>query len=129
MKKTLFIIMLSTVAFGAVFAKSSTPVFKAQDYQTFSKQFCGASSKQAAIFALPSAIFTHHNNVDCGKLGVYSLRANELSSDPGHIIYNIDPPKHAKQGFDCDGKADIGMKIIAINCYPVNLISADHHRP
>jgi len=38
------------------------------------------------------------------------------------------PPHGSKQGFDCDGKADIDMTTVAINCLPVSQETKEHRK-
>ena len=113
-------IVLMTTPFANAGASS-----EAASYDEFVQQFCGETPDHEHIFILPVAVFTDNSSVDCGG-AVSTLRTTEPSDDPGHIVFNIDPPEGAEMAYDCDGKADAGMKLVAINCLPANMESADH---
>ena len=123
MKRTLTLLLCIALA-GTAMAKSATSVIVA-DSNNFNDKFCTADHATAQIFVLPSALFSSSKTVKCQD-GIFTLRVSEPQADKGHNIYNIDPPKGVMKALDCDGKADIGMKHIAINCYPVSKESASH---
>ena len=94
--------------------------------------FCDSDMSKERNINLPVSTFDKQS-MKCGQ-DVYKLRKTKDSSDPGHMVYNIDPPAmNSKQSmnsnvYDCDGKADIGMKQIAMNCFPVSQETKDHRR-
>lgn len=108
-----------------VLAASGQPVSQAASFEEFSKQFCSAKRDAPHVFVVPSAVFSENKSVKCED-GESQFRMSEPSSDPGHAVFNIDPPKGSKASFDCDGKADIGMKTVAINCFPVSMETKSH---
>ena len=112
---------LATAAHGA----ANQMISQAANYDEFSKQFCSASRDAEHIFVLPSAVFSQQKSIKCDD-GEYQLRVSEHQDDPGHNIFNIDPPHGSKASLDCDGKADIGMTTIAINCVPVAKETKSH---
>ena len=93
----------------------------------FTKSFCAASREAPHIFVLPANLFDAQKSVTCSD-GDSRLRVSEPQDDPGHRVYNIDPPHGSKSGLDCDGKADIGMAMVAINCIPADFETADHKK-
>ncbi|MEM7441701.1 MAG: hypothetical protein AAF414_00065 [Pseudomonadota bacterium] len=96
-----------------------------RDADGFTSAFCAADRSTQHIFVLPMSVFQEGGEVTCDH-GTSTLRMSEPSDDPGHAVLNIDPPEGVADGFDCDGKADLGMSLVAINCLPANLESADH---
>lgn len=113
--------MLATVAS----ATSPQLIVEANNYDELSDKFCAANHSAEHILVLPAAIYDSHKTIEC-ESGTFGLRVAEPKEDPGHKIYNIDPPHGAASALDCDGKADIGMAIIALNCYPVSKEAAAH---
>jgi len=97
------------------------------NYQNFQSKFCMANPNKEKVFILPASIFKYYKVVKC-RSGTFTLRVTEPPEDIGHDVFNIDPPKGVMNAFDCDGKADIGMKTIGINCYPVRRESVSHPR-
>jgi hypothetical protein len=116
-------VALTTLAHSA----SAQTVSQTANYEEFTKQFCAADRGGQHVFVLPLAVFDEQNSVTC-KNGDSKLRAAEPKDDPGHLVLNIDPPHGSKQSFDCDGKADIDMTIVAINCLPVSQETKEHHK-
>lgn len=84
---------------------------------------CNVSSEKNII--IPSSKFEDNNNTIKCKNKVYNLRKSKSNDDPGHTIYNVDPPNN--NSYDCDGKADDGIKNIAMNCLPVRDESQSHN--
>jgi hypothetical protein len=128
--RRLCLVFIFSVAMGNAMAISygvGNNVVYASSYQNFKAKFCSISPTREKIFVLPAVLFKNYQSMTC-HAGVYRLRVNEPSEDMGHYVYNIDPPANVNNAFDCDGKADIGMKFIAINCYPVRKESASHSR-
>ena len=125
---------LRTVALGFAFAfaplttlaeSHGSLVSDTRTSEDFQSAFCAADRSSQHIFVLPLATFSEGATVTC-EHGTSSLRLTEPSDDPGHLLVNIDPPDGVEDGFDCDGKADEGMSLVAINCLPENLESSDH---
>lgn len=65
------------------------------------------------------------DSVSCND-GMANIRFREDTSDPGHVLVNIDPPKGSSKGLDCDGKADIGLHYIGLNCLQADMESSSH---
>jgi hypothetical protein len=95
------------------------------NYDEFTQKFCSANRDAQHIFVLPIAVFNQNNSVKCDD-GESRLRTSEPKDDPGHVVFNIDPPHGVKSSFDCDGKADITMTTVAINCLPVSRETGSH---
>ncbi|MEM9224003.1 MAG: hypothetical protein AAGB11_16605 [Pseudomonadota bacterium] len=108
-------------------AAAQTAVTQAKDFDAFSKAFCAAPRDGGHIFVLPVKYFGEGRTVDCSD-GTYTLRASEPSDDPGHIVMNVDPPSGVTSAFDCDGKADIGLAMVAVNCIPVSSEAPQHKK-
>lgn len=109
----------------AAFAASEMYVSQAGNGSQFNQQFCAANRAEQHVFVLPAAVFSDEKSITCDD-GESMLRTSEPADDPGHILFNIDPPAGSKESFDCDGKADVGMTTIAINCLPVGMESKMH---
>ena len=108
-------------------ASADDMVMQARNFSEFSEQFCNASRTGEHIFVVPAEIFTSAKSISCSH-GDSLLRMSEPSDDPGHAVYNIDPPSGVADAFDCDGKADIGMDRVALNCLPANSEKAGHRK-
>lgn len=106
-------------------AASAQGIFEAASYEEFAVDFCGADHSGQHIFAVPVEVLTENNGVECDN-GVSQFRVAEPDDDPGHYVFNIDPPEGAETGFDCDGKADVGMGAVAINCLPADMEAMGH---
>ncbi len=124
--------MIKTVLAAAAITLASTGAAMSGDYVTqttgyddFSDQFCATERNDQHIFIVPTTVFGENASVTCDD-GDSMLRTSEPADDPGHTVYNIDPPEGSEAGFDCDGKADTGMSLVALNCLPANMESADH---
>ena len=92
----------------------------------FQTLFCGLKPDQPTVFIVPSTFFKQNNNekIKC-SYGSYLIRyILSKSMDPKdprhHAIYNIDSQNDKTPSFDCDGKSDVGMSKVGINCFPVN---------
>ena len=112
----------------ATAAAAEAPVTVSTEADAFAAAFCAADRGTQHVFVLPSSVFGERRSIDCAH-GTAALRRVEPADDPGHMVVNIDPPAGVADGFDCDGKADVGMSLVAVNCLPANLESADHARP
>lgn len=118
------LVFVATLAFPA---HADTMVSQAQDMESFRMAFCEAPRAGEHIFVLPVSIFKDNTSFDCDD-GTYGLRTSEPADDPGHMLFNVDPPHGSETSLDCDGKADIGVTMVAINCIPVSEESADHSK-
>ena len=115
---------LALAAGGAATAQTLT---QAPNFAAFKTQFCAAGGSGQHVFVMPIAIFMDEKMVECDD-GTSMLRTTEPANDPGHIVFNIDPPAGSMAALDCDGKADEGMTIVAINCLPVGDEAATHKK-
>ena len=127
MLKTIASLTVVAVLGFAQNAAADDMVMQASNFSEFTEQFCNASRTGEHIFVVPAQIFTTAKSVSCSH-GDSMLRMSEPSDDPGHAIYNIDPPSGVADAFDCDGKADIGMDMVALNCLPANSEKAGHRK-
>ena len=84
----------------------------------------GASSK---LLIAKMAVVKEVNSVKC-RSGEAMIRYREDASDPGHVLVNIDPPSGNGKGLDCDGKADVGLHYIGLNCLQSSLESTSHSK-
>lgn len=107
------------------FTAQAADVSQAADFAEFTQQFCAEAPDHEHIFVVPASVFSGQSSVECdGAMSM--LRTSEPADDPGHIVFNIDPPKGVDMAYDCDGKADVGMNLVAINCLPASMESMDH---
>ena len=90
------------------------------------RAICMDSGATTKLLIAKMHVMKHAKSVKC-KDGSAAVRFREDKSDPGHVLVNIDPPKGSKNGLDCDGKADLGLHFIGINCLNSNLESASHN--
>ncbi|WP_186545369.1 hypothetical protein [Synechococcus sp. ROS8604] len=84
----------------------------------------GATSK---LLIAKMTVVKNVKSVKC-KSGEALIRYREDASDPGHVLVNIDPPNGNSKGLDCDGKADIGLHYIGLNCLESSLESTSHSK-
>ena len=84
----------------------------------------GAFSK---LLIAKMAVVKNVKSVKC-KSGDALIRYREDASDPGHVLVNVDPPDGNSRGLDCDGKADIGLHYIGLNCLESSLESTSHSK-
>jgi hypothetical protein len=110
---------------GLSLAASAQSAMESTDYDQFAEQFCAADHAGQHVFVLPASVLVDRASVECDN-GVSAFRVAEPADDPGHYVFNIDPPPGAETGFDCDGKADVGMTVVAINCLPASMETAEH---
>ena len=82
----------------------------------------GATSK---LLIVKMDVARNVKSVKC-KSGEAVIRYREDASDPGHVLINIDPPNDNVKGLDCDGKADIGLHYIGLNCLESSLETTSH---
>lgn len=124
MKKFAMLAACATLAVPTALAAENL-VSDTRTSDDFKQAFCAADRSTQHVFILPMSVFEAGGELSCDD-GSSTLRMTEPSDDPGHAIVNIDPPSGVADGFDCDGKADLGMSLVAINCLPANQESADH---
>jgi len=84
----------------------------------------GATSK---LLIAKMAVVKYVKSVNCIS-GEAFIRYREDVTDPGHVLVNIDPPVGNRKGLDCDGKADIGLHYIGLNCLQSSLESTSHSK-
>ena len=84
----------------------------------------GSSSK---LLIAKMSVVKEVKSVNC-RSGEATLRYREDASDPGHVLVNIDPPSGNSKGLDCDGKADIGLHYIGLNCLQSGLESSSRSK-
>ncbi|MEM8590384.1 MAG: hypothetical protein AAGG65_20175 [Pseudomonadota bacterium] len=123
MKRACMLAVCATLVAPAALADDL--VSDTRDADAFTAAFCAADRSTQHIFVVPMSVFQAGDDLTCDD-GTSTVRMTEPADDPGHAVVNIDPPDGVADGFDCDGKADLGMSLIAINCLPANLESADH---
>ncbi len=127
MLKAMGVLVGSAMAMFAFSANAGDLVSQAGNYAEFKEQFCAASRDGEHIFVVPAAMFSEQKGVTCAD-GESGLRVSEPADDPGHTVFNIDPPHGVETAFDCDGKADTGMTMVALNCIPASAEAADHKK-
>ncbi len=117
---------LALLAFAGS-AMADGKVSQATSFDEFKQQFCGSPQDDEHIFILPVSVFTDHKSLEC-PIGTFVLRSGDPTDDPGHALYNIDPPHGVDDAYDCDAKADIGMTMIGLNCIPAGQETEDHEK-
>lgn len=113
---------------SSVIAETNSPL---SDLKTFTDTFCNAqTSNNEMVFTVNADLFTKDElTINCPNMGDFSMKRVEDPNDPGHFLFTIDAAKNNKAApntLDCDGKADIGMKVVGINCFPANKESTEH---
>jgi len=98
--------------------------------EKFQAIFCKLDPAKQSHPAIPADVYkgAAGNEFTCGEL-TYKVRVTPDESDPGHSLYNVDPPSGVKVALDCDAKADVGMSDIALNCMPVSEETTEHVKP
>ena len=91
------------------------------------RAICMNSGATSKLLIAKMAVVRRMSSVKCHS-GEAMIRYREDSSDPGHVLVNIDPPIGNGKGLDCDGKADIGLHYIGLNCLQSNLESTSHSK-
>ena len=123
------LVVLPLVLSGIQFATAAeSEVFETDDFEAFVEAFCAADRAREHIFVLPIQGFMDADEIACPE-GTSTPRTAEPADDPGHVVLNVDPPEGVADGLDCDGKVDLGMKMVAINCLPASAESPDHRQP
>lgn len=123
--RKVFALVGGAALFAAQGVSAGDSVSQASSFEEFSQQFCAASQAGEHVFVLPAKVFAEHTSLTCDS-GEFTLRTGEPTDDPGHTVYNIDPPSGVDLALDCDAKADTGMSVIALNCLSVAAESEDH---
>lgn len=90
------------------------------------RAICMDSGTTSKLLIAKMAVVKDVSSVNCDS-GEAMIRYREDASDPGHVLVNIDPPDNSK-GLDFDGKADIGLHYIGLNCLEASLESASHSK-
>lgn len=108
-------------------AAASDLVTEVLDPVAFEEAFCVASRDRPHIFVVQASMFVETRSVLCQD-GVSTLHSSVSADDPGHTVFSIDPPHGVENAFNCDGKADTGMAVVALNCIPVSAETAAHRK-
>jgi hypothetical protein len=119
MKKILGIsITIMILTFNTAHAAKSLSTKK-----NFIEAFCKsllAKRLDEKIFVVSTDIFKDSKQIfSCPNGSVYKIVKRELKKEPGHFIFEVDPIKDSDAIYDCDAKADFGMRYIGLNCYPM----------
>jgi len=98
--------------------------------EKFQAIFCKLDPAKQSHPIIPADVYKDAAGKEftCGDL-TYRVRVHPDKDDPGHNIYNVDPPGDVKNVLDCDGKADVGMRDIALNCMPISEETIEHVNP
>jgi hypothetical protein len=88
---------------------------------------CMDAGTTSKLLIAKMAVVKNVKSVKC-KIGEATIRYREDASDPGHVLVNIDPPNGNSKGLDCDGKADIGLHYIGLNCLESSLEFTSHSK-
>ena len=92
------------------------------------RALCMNTGVNSKLLIVQVDIIKENGSVKC-KEGIATVRYEEDKYDPGHIVVNVDPPKGSSRSLDCDGKADIGLRYIGLNCLRSNLEASQHKSP
>lgn len=98
--------------------------------EKFQSIFCKADPAKQSHPIIPADVYMAAAGKEfaCGDL-TYKIKVIPDEGDTGHNLYNVDPPGDAKNALDCDAKADVGMKSIALNCMPISEETMEHVNP
>lgn len=105
-----------------------------KNLKEFTTAFCKAQTASAVeekIFMVPASMFTTDKQpIKCPNGNEYSVVKMADNEDPGHYAFEVDPGKTASSAnsYDCDSKADDGMKFIGLNCFPAAKEVAVHKK-
>lgn len=131
MKKSIIIAAAATV-FALNVGVSNAAQKPIDNLKKFTTEFCkslSVSPLEEKIFIVSSSIFaSEEQTISCDKNGDYKITKAELKNDPGHYAFEVDPTKIVTTGYDCDAKADVGMKFIGLNCLPITKEAAEHKK-
>ena len=96
-----------------------TLIIQVKDHAELSAKFCAADPDMEHIFVLPADLFIDSEQVICAS-GPYKLYRIIEHDDTDDFEYFLDPPVYGKANrLGCDGKAGKTMKIVAVNCRPL----------
>lgn len=125
--KNIFFLTIAVVGLLLPQLSVANPQDAIERFQTI---FCKLDPAKQSNPTIPADVYqgTVGKEFTCGDL-TYKVRVTYDTSDPGHNIYNIDPPADVKKALDCDAKADTGMQNIALNCMPVSEEATEHVKP
>jgi hypothetical protein len=91
--------------------------------KAFADAFCKsllAEQLDEKIFIVSTDIFKDKTRTfSCSNGSAYKIEKRELKEEPGHFLFEVDPIKDSDAIYDCDAKADFGMRYIGLNCYPM----------
>lgn len=120
---------LSALAIPAMLVSSAdaTEVFAIKDKNSANAVFCKANLKSEAIIILPSSVLRSLSAISCQD-GNFIVRKRNDSSDPGHSLVSIDPPKGKSNVLDCNAKYDLGLTSVALNCLRFNAVDKRHSK-
>jgi len=123
------ILCLIIAVFGLLLAPLS---FADQQDATekFQAIFCKLDPAKQSHPIIPADVYKDAAGKEftCGDL-TYRVKVISDEGDAGHTLYNVDPPGDVKNALDCDGKADVGMLNIALNCMPISEETIEHVNP
>ena len=128
---------LISVFFSGVvlsFAANAFPKFITtyDNFDNFTKAFCSAAQDgKEKVFMMTDDLFADQpKTFACQDGNEYKMYRTEARDDRGHFVYSIDATKKATEKlFDCDGKADMGMQVFGLNCFPVSKEVTQHRKP
>lgn len=117
--------LLATMPLSSGIALAKDKVTTVANFERFSTDFCRANRHHGHIFVVPLQALMGKTSIGC-DFGMFKLSMVEPSSDKGHYVITVSPPPGVEDGLDCDGKADMSMERVAINCLPLNMVGASH---
>ena len=118
----------SVVVVGEVVAKPMSHnlnLMSVNNKAELKRAICMNSGASSKLLIAKMHVLQKQSSVNC-KSGVAAIRYREDATDPGHVLVNVDPPAENEQGLDCDGKADIGLHYIGLNCLRANMETTSH---
>ena len=125
-----FIILGGIILAGQVHAKpmnKNLNLMSVNNKAEMRRAVCMDAGATSKLLIAKMAVVKNVKSVKC-KSGDALVRYREDASDPGHVLVNIDPPNGNSKGLDCDGKADIGLHYIGLNCLESSLESTSHSK-
>ncbi len=98
--------------------------------EKFQAIFCKLDPAKQSHPIIPADVYMEAAGKEftCNDL-TYKAKVMPAEGDTGHNLYNVDPPGDVKNALDCDAKADVGMKNIALNCMPISEETVEHVNP
>ena len=125
-----FIILGGIILAGQVHAKpmnKNLNLMSVNNRAEMRRAVCMDAGATSKLLIAKMAVVKNVKSVKC-KSGEAMIRYREDVSDPGHVLVNVDPPNGNIKGLDCDGKADIGLHYIGLNCLESSLESNSHSK-